>query len=63
MAGAGQLAYVGAAMSVVAWGTFAVPMKSRAVVRANLDPVVFQLYMSFGICLASGLLLLIPDLR
>jgi hypothetical protein len=58
-----QLAYLGAVLAVFAWGTFAVPMKAPAVARANLDPVVFQVYMSFGIAIASALLLALPELR
>ena len=47
-----ELAYLGALLAVLFWGAFAVPMKSKAVASAALDPVVFQLYMACGICLA-----------
>ena len=57
-----ELAYLGAILAVVAWGTFTVPMKSKSVARAQLDPVVFQLFMSLGITLSSGaMLLLLPE--
>ena len=58
-----MLCYVGAALAVLAWGTFTVPMKSKAVAQANLDPFVFQFYMGIGIGIASALMLLLPDLR
>eukprot|EP00747_Dinoflagellata_sp_TGD_P218852 gnl/TRDRNA2_/TRDRNA2_91050_c0_seq1.p1 gnl/TRDRNA2_/TRDRNA2_91050_c0~~gnl/TRDRNA2_/TRDRNA2_91050_c0_seq1.p1 ORF type:complete len:408 (-),score=53.14 gnl/TRDRNA2_/TRDRNA2_91050_c0_seq1:77-1300(-) len=51
----------GVAMAVLAWGSFTAPMKAKSVSAVQLDPVVFQLYMSLGILLSSNLTLLLPD--
>eukprot|EP00294_Goniomonas_avonlea_P008851 CAMPEP_0114559904 /NCGR_PEP_ID=MMETSP0114-20121206/11171_1 /TAXON_ID=31324 /ORGANISM="Goniomonas sp, Strain m" /LENGTH=407 /DNA_ID=CAMNT_0001745407 /DNA_START=8 /DNA_END=1231 /DNA_ORIENTATION=- len=40
--------------TVVLWGTFFVFLKDEKVVKANLHPFVFQLYMNLGIALISG---------
>eukprot|EP00670_Eutreptiella_braarudii_P008234 CAMPEP_0174312586 /NCGR_PEP_ID=MMETSP0810-20121108/4379_1 /TAXON_ID=73025 ORGANISM="Eutreptiella gymnastica-like, Strain CCMP1594" /NCGR_SAMPLE_ID=MMETSP0810 /ASSEMBLY_ACC=CAM_ASM_000659 /LENGTH=356 /DNA_ID=CAMNT_0015421009 /DNA_START=131 /DNA_END=1201 /DNA_ORIENTATION=- len=39
--------------SIVVWGSFTVPLKSRAVVEADVHPLWFQLYMSLGVSLSS----------
>lgn len=49
----------GAAVAILFWGTFAVPMKTKSVEDAKLNPFVFQLYMSVGIFLSSWLVLLV----
>jgi hypothetical protein len=50
----GYLAVLG---SIVAWGLFAVPIKSKRVVEANIDPVVFQVYFSVAVFVSSWLVL------
>lgn len=53
----------GVGLAVVAWGSYAAPIKSKAVAAVNLHPCVFQFYMCIGIHLASLHLLLIPEVR
>lgn len=50
---------LGTLVAILFWGTFAVPMKTKAVEDAKLHPFVFQFYMSVGIFLSSWLVLLI----
>ena len=50
---------LGVLTSVFAWGTFAMPMKMDAVVKAELHPAIFQFYISIGIFLSSWLVLLV----
>lgn len=52
---------IGLLVSVFAWGTFAMPMKMEAVVRAELHPAIFQLYISIGIFASSWLVLAVED--
>ena len=59
MSGAG-LGWLGVATTVVAWGVYMVPMRSPAVVRANVHPFVEQAIVSLAIG-ASSLLLLIVE--
>ena len=49
---------MGLVVCVVAWGTFAIPMKLKQVYDANLSPIIFQMYMSVGIMLSSWAVLL-----
>ena len=42
-------------------GSYPVPIKSRAVLAADVHPVVFQLYKSFWVC-ATGLCFAVPTL-
>jgi glucose uptake protein GlcU len=44
--------------SVLAFGTFVIPMKHRPVVEAKVDPAVFQLYYSFSVFCTSFLVLI-----
>jgi hypothetical protein len=52
---------LGLLTSVFAWGTFAMPMKMKAVVKADLHPAIFQFYISIGLFLSSWLVLLVED--
>ena len=58
---ADRLGVLGIAVAICGWGSYAVPMKMSAVSLANVDPLVYQLYMSAGIACSSQLLLLLPD--
>eukprot|EP01119_Soliformovum_irregulare_P018063 TRINITY_DN5475_c0_g1_i1.p1 TRINITY_DN5475_c0_g1~~TRINITY_DN5475_c0_g1_i1.p1 ORF type:complete len:343 (-),score=79.59 TRINITY_DN5475_c0_g1_i1:69-1097(-) len=50
----GYLSVLGA---VIFFGSFAVPLKTRRIVEAKVDPTIFQLYMSFSIFCCSFLVL------
>eukprot|EP01114_Cavostelium_apophysatum_P020785 TRINITY_DN7058_c0_g1_i1.p1 TRINITY_DN7058_c0_g1~~TRINITY_DN7058_c0_g1_i1.p1 ORF type:complete len:338 (-),score=36.71 TRINITY_DN7058_c0_g1_i1:250-1263(-) len=50
----GYLAVLG---SILFFGSFAVPLKSRRVEEANVDPVIFQLYYSIAVFALSWLVL------
>lgn len=43
-----------ALVAIVTWGSYAGLMKSPALSKARVSPWVFQLYMNFGVFLASG---------
>jgi hypothetical protein len=43
-----------ALVAIVMWGSYAGLMKSPALSKARVSPWVFQLYMNFGVFLASG---------
>ncbi|CAL6312118.1 unnamed protein product [Bathycoccus prasinos] len=47
-----------AVLASLFFGSFAVPIKTRAIVKANVDPVAFQCYKSFACFLTSFLPLL-----
>jgi len=49
--------YLAVAGAVLFFGSFAVPLKTRRVQEANVDPVVFQLYYSLSIFCSSFLVL------
>ena len=50
--------WIGVASSVVAFGSFALPMKAQNVLEAGINPIEFQLYMSFAVFLSSFLILI-----
>lgn len=55
----GYVGYIASAISCVAFGSFAVPIKSKAVCRVNMDPLVMQTYKTTICFLTSWLVLLI----
>ena len=50
----GWITVIGA---IICWGSNAVPLKIKSVQRAQVDPLVFQLYQSSAIFLSCWLLL------
>lgn len=52
------LGFLAVAGAVVFFGSFGVPLKSKRVQAANVDPVVFQLYYSLAIFCSSFLVLI-----
>lgn len=44
-----------AVLASIFFGSFAVPIKTKAIVKANVDPVAFQCYKSFACFLTSFL--------
>ena len=53
--------WTGVFTSVVAFGSFALPMKSPPVLQANVGPVAFQIYMSTAIVITSALVLITQE--
>eukprot|EP01112_Ceratiomyxa_fruticulosa_P008558 TRINITY_DN2219_c0_g2_i2.p1 TRINITY_DN2219_c0_g2~~TRINITY_DN2219_c0_g2_i2.p1 ORF type:complete len:322 (-),score=46.00 TRINITY_DN2219_c0_g2_i2:155-1120(-) len=49
--------YLAASIAILFFGSFGIPIKSKRVVEAGIDPVVFQCYYSFAVFLTSWLLL------
>jgi len=49
--------YLAVAGAILFFGSFAVPLKTKRVQEANVDPLVFQLYYSFSIFCSSFLVL------
>ncbi|GAB5364390.1 hypothetical protein AAMO2058_000965800 [Amorphochlora amoebiformis] len=47
------LALAGVTVSLIGWGSFTLPMKVKSVADANLDSMVFNMYMSIGVALSS----------
>lgn len=47
--------------SMLAFGTFGVPIKSQAAVKVNIDPLVFQTYKTFMCFITSWLVLVAGD--
>jgi len=47
--------YIAVGIAIIFFGSFALPMKSKRVQEASVDPVVFQLYYSFAIFVTSWL--------
>eukprot|EP00698_Gefionella_okellyi_P001374 TRINITY_DN11319_c0_g1_i1.p1 TRINITY_DN11319_c0_g1~~TRINITY_DN11319_c0_g1_i1.p1 ORF type:complete len:371 (+),score=69.48 TRINITY_DN11319_c0_g1_i1:45-1115(+) len=51
------MGYAGVAVSVLFFGSFGVLLKSKRVQETNVDPLIFQLYYSFGISVINWLIL------
>ena len=51
--------WAGVSLSIFAFGSFALPVKSPQVLHADVGPIVFQMYMSASIVLFSPLVLII----
>ena len=61
MTGSPYLTLTYAVLGGLFMGTYPVPIKTKAVLKANVHPVIFQLYKSTVVFLC-GFLFLIPDL-
>jgi hypothetical protein len=57
----GVVGYIAAVLSAIFNGSFAAVFKTDRVAAANLDPLLFQLYVSCGVFLSSWLV--IPFLK
>lgn len=51
------IGYIGVAVAVLFFGSFGVPLKTKAVQDANVDPVIFQIYYSISIFASSWIVL------
>jgi glucose uptake protein GlcU len=49
----GWVPFVGVVVAIFLWGSFTVPLKSKAVVECELHPLWFQLYCGLGVSLSS----------
>mmetsp|Transcript_7385 Transcript_7385/g.8972 ORF Transcript_7385/g.8972 Transcript_7385/m.8972 type:complete len:342 (+) Transcript_7385:28-1053(+) len=55
------LGLAGVAVALLGWGSFTLPMKAKDVAAANLDSMVFNMYMGIGVFLSSlPILLFLP---
>jgi hypothetical protein len=52
--------WIAAACSAIAFGTFAVPIKSDVARSVNIDPLVFQSYKTFMCFMTAWFILLLP---
>jgi|AntAceMinimDraft_5_1070358.scaffolds.fasta_scaffold97219_1 hypothetical protein len=55
--------FAAALASTVFFGSFGVPIKSQAIVQAQVDPVVFQCYKTAACFCSSWLALLFVDFK
>mmetsp|Transcript_17836 Transcript_17836/g.27285 ORF Transcript_17836/g.27285 Transcript_17836/m.27285 type:complete len:127 (+) Transcript_17836:196-576(+) len=49
-----------AILSILCFGSFGVPIKSRVTVLLNIDPLVFQTYKTLACLFTSPIVLLVP---
>jgi len=52
-----EIGYIGVVGAILFFGSFGVPLKSKRVQEANVDPVVFQCYYSITIFISSWIVL------
>ena len=53
-----ELGYIAVILAILFFGSFALPVKTPSVVKAQVDPAVFQLYYSVAVFASSWLILL-----